>query len=211
MSTNLYDNAGQALKTAEGYITLAKGTTVPANGTTGYMTGCIFQKTNGSSGTAIYINEGTTSSAAFKAIDAGAVNVDKIALTNAEVKALRATPKTLVAAQGADTLVVVESVALRLNYGGTNAFTESADNLVVQYGNSGQDITGAIETTGFIDQTADTTAIYYPASIAAMAAATVGVNEEVQLFNTGDGEIGGNAANDNTLDVWVAYRVLDLS
>lgn len=138
------------------------------------------------------------------------VKVAKTNLTSAEVKALRATPKTLIAAPGAGKIVVVESVTLQLNYGGTNAFTESADNLVVQYTDSGQDITGAIETTGFIDQTADMVAVYYPAAIAAMATATVGVNEAVELFNTGDGEIAGNAAGNNTLNVTVAYRVVDM-
>jgi hypothetical protein len=136
------------------------------------------------------------------------VNVATVHLTNAEVKALRAAPKTLIAAPGAGNLIVVESITLQLNYGGTNAFTETADNLVVQYNGSGTDITGAIETTGFIDQTADMAAVYYPAAIAAMATATVGVDEAVELFNTGDGEIGGNAAADNTLNVTVAYRVV---
>jgi len=138
------------------------------------------------------------------------INVTSVNLTSAEVKALRATPKALIAAPGAGKIVVVESVTLQLNYGGTNAFTESADNLVVQYNDSGADITAAIETTGFIDQTADMVAIVYPATIAAMAAATVGVNEAVELFNTGDGEIAGNAANNNTLNVTVAYRIVNM-
>jgi len=141
---------------------------------------------------------------------ASGINVATVNLTSAEVKALRATHKTLIAAPGAGKLVVVESVTLQLNYGGTNAFTESADNLVVQYTDSGTDITGAIETTGFIDQTADTVAVYYPAAIAGMATATAGVNEAVELFNTGDGEIAGNAAADNTLNVTVAYRIVDM-
>lgn len=141
----------------------------------------------------------------------GVLQVDTVTLTAAQVKGLRAAPATLVAAPGAGKLVVVESLVLQLNYGGNNGFTESTDNLVLQYNDSGQDITGAIEMTGFIDQTADTVAIYYPAAIAAMAAATVGVNEAVELFNTGDGEIAGNAANDNTLVATIAYRVVTLA
>lgn len=209
MSTNLFDLAGNCLEDADGNIYLAKGVTVPADATEGYATGAIFYHTDGSGETSLYVNEGSKTSSLFKAV--GATKVDKLTLTSAEVKALRATPKTLVAAPGANKMVVVESITLALKYGGTNGFTESADNLVVQYGDSGQDITGAIESTGFIDQTASTVAVYYPAAIAAMAYATAGVNEEVQLFNTGDGEIGGNAANDNTLVVTVAYRIVDLS
>lgn len=142
-------------------------------------------------------------------LDAGP-KVAVVNLTSAEVKALRATPKTLVAAPGAGLSVVVDSITLQLNYGGTNAFTESADNFVVQYGDSGTDITASIETTGFIDQTADQLAVIYPASIATMATATAGVNEEVQLFNTGDGEIAGNAAGNNTLNVTVAYHIVTM-
>lgn len=144
-------------------------------------------------------------------LEPGVLQVDTVTLTSAQVKALRATPYTLVAAPGAGKVVVVESLVLQLNYGGSNGFTESTDNLVLEYSDSGQDITAAIEMTGFIDQTADMVAVYYPANIAAMAAATVGVNEAVKLFNTGDGEIAGNAANDNTLVATIAYRVVTLA
>lgn len=141
---------------------------------------------------------------------AASTQVATVNLTSAQVKALRATPFTIVAAPGAGKINVVDSITLQLNYGGANAFTESADNLVLQYGDSGQDITAAIETTGFIDQTADTVAVYPSAAIAAMAVATVGVNETIDLFNSGDGEIAGNAANDNTLNVTVVYRTIDM-
>lgn len=209
MATNLTDKQGKVLEDNNGQVILATGSTVPTGA--GYATGCVFVHSDGADGSAAYVNNGNATTANFQPLDAGAIQVARVELTNAEIKALRATPKTLVAAQGADTLIVVESLVLKLNYGGTNGFTESADNLVLQYGNSGQDITAAIETTGFIDQTADVAAVVYPATIATMALATVGVNEEVQLFNTGDGEIGGNAGNDNTMTAVIAYRVIDLS
>lgn len=136
---------------------------------------------------------------------------DTVVMTSAEVKALRANGKTLIAAPGANKIAIVDSLVLKLNYGGTNAFTESADNLVLEYYDSGTDITGSIETTGFIDGTADYVAVIRPASIATMAAATVGVNEAVRLFNTGDGEIAGNAANDNTLTAVITYHVVDFN
>ncbi len=47
----------------------AFGTTVPADTSYGYATGCIFHKTDGGSGTALYINEGTLASSSFKAVD----------------------------------------------------------------------------------------------------------------------------------------------
>jgi hypothetical protein len=47
---------------------LASGATVPVDGTAGYQKGCIFQHTDGSTGTTLYLNEGTYSSCAFVAI-----------------------------------------------------------------------------------------------------------------------------------------------
>jgi hypothetical protein len=128
-----------------------------------------------------------------------------VACNNACIKGLRAAPLTLVAAPGADKFVELVRVTLILNYG-SEVLTESADNLVVQYNTSGTDITAAIEMTGFIDANADTIASIYPLTIPTLAAANA-VNKAVELFNTGDGEFEGNASNDTTLSVRVAYRV----
>lgn len=46
----------------------AHGITVPADGATGYATGCLFQHTDGGNATALYVNEGTETSADFNAI-----------------------------------------------------------------------------------------------------------------------------------------------
>lgn len=130
---------------------------------------------------------------------------DTVELTNAEIKALRATPKVLVAAPGSGKFIEVKSVVLILDYG-SNALTESADNLVVEYGTSNDDISAAIEMTGFIDQTADTIMSAVMLSQAANAATDM-VNNTVELFNTGDGEIAGNAGLDTTLTVKISYVI----
>jgi len=128
-----------------------------------------------------------------------------VELANADIKALRASPKALVAATGANTFIEFVSAVLILDYG-SEVLTETVDNLVIQYSTSGQDVTGAIETTGFIDQAADQMAFIPAAGIATMTAANA-VNKGLELFNTGDGEIAGNASNDSTMTVKVAYRV----
>lgn len=46
----------------------AYGTTVPADGTQGYATGCLFSQTDGGAGTALYCNEGTFASCDFDAV-----------------------------------------------------------------------------------------------------------------------------------------------
>lgn len=181
-----------------GQILVGDGTTVASVAVSGDVTL--------SSAGAVTIAAGAVESSM---VEASLIRRASVTCTATEVKALNATPKTLVAAQGSGTLVVVDTVTLQLNYGGTNAFTEIDDNLVVQYAD-GQDITASIECTGFIDQTADQVAVIYPASIATMATASAGVNQGVVLFNPND-EFAGNAADDNTLVVTVWYRVLTLA
>lgn len=136
----------------------------------------------------------------------GATRTAEVAITNAEIKALRATPKTLVAAPGAGKVLEFVSAVLLLDYG-SNALTESADNLAVRYTDgSGTIVSQAIECTGFIDQTADT-ATNALAKIDGIAAKSACENKALVLHNTGDGEFGGNAGADTTMRVKVTYRV----
>lgn len=130
-----------------------------------------------------------------------------VVVTNAQIKALRATPLNLVGAPGAGYFNQFLGAVIKLNHG-TEVLTETADNLVIQY-DGGQDASAAIETTGFIDQAADMIAVVIPATIAAVAAADV-ENDALELFNTGDGEIAGNATLDATLTINITYRILEL-
>jgi len=130
---------------------------------------------------------------------------DTVNLTAAEVKALNASPKSLIATPGADKFIEVMSLVLILDYG-SEVFTETADNLVLQYGTSGDDITAAIEMTGFIDQAADTIMAVYPIHPWTANAAADIVNNAVVLYNTND-EIAGNASNDGQLTCKITYRI----
>lgn len=128
-------------------------------------------------------------------------------LTAAEVKALRATPKTLVAAPAAGKTLLLVGALLKLDYGGTNVFTEVDDNLAIKYTNgSGVAVSETIETTGFIDQSADTYTNAIPKADA-IVAATGAEAQALVLHNTGGDEIAGNAANDNVLRVRIYYIV----
>jgi hypothetical protein len=49
-------------------VLFSSGLTVPADGLPGYQIGCIFQHTDGGSATALYVNEGSATSCAFKAL-----------------------------------------------------------------------------------------------------------------------------------------------
>jgi len=54
----------------DGGLLFASGPTVPTAATAGYRTGCIFQHTDGTAGTALYINEGSVTSCTFAAVAA---------------------------------------------------------------------------------------------------------------------------------------------
>lgn len=136
----------------------------------------------------------------------GAIRYAQVTITNAEIKALRATPKTLVAAPGAGKVLEFLGGVLFHDYG-TNALTESTDNMAVRYTDgSGAIVSQAIEAGGFVDATADTMTCIQP-KIDAIAAKTGCENQALVLHNTGDGEFGGNAAADTVWRAKIAYRV----
>lgn len=134
-----------------------------------------------------------------------AIRYAEVSLTNAEVLALRAAPKTLVAAPGAGYVNDFLGIALFFDYAG--AYTETADNLAVRWGDgSGTQVSETIEMTGFIDATADTLTRAGPAATYS-AAKTAADNKALVLHNIGDGEFGGgNAAN--VIRARVAYRII---
>ena len=134
------------------------------------------------------------------------IQVATVQITNTQLKAMRATPATLVAAPGAGKVLEFISAVIK-NNGGTNALTESTANMTVKYTDgSGAAVSQAIESTGFVDQTAATIS-NAQAKIDAILAYASAANKALVLHNIGAGEFGGNAANDVTFTVKVAYRV----
>jgi hypothetical protein len=122
-------------------------------------------------------------------------------LTNAEALALRATPKTLVAAPGATFINVFER--LDIAFDRTAVYAESTANLVVRYtGTTGVVASQIGEATGFADAAADA----YMSVLAADSPLQT-VNAALVLHNNGAGEwTGGNAAN---VFYWtVFYRII---
>lgn len=127
-----------------------------------------------------------------------------VTVSSSELLNLRATPKTLVAAPGADKFIQFLGAQLILDYNST-AYTESADNMAIRYTNgSGVIVSETIESTGFIDQTADTITNAVPKADAIVAAAGA-VNQALVLHNTGDDEF---ASGDSPMDVIITYKVL---
>lgn len=129
-------------------------------------------------------------------------------LTAAQVKALATTPIELVAAPGADKVILFMGAELVLIYG-SEVFAESGDNLQIKYTDAaGAAVSQAIETTGFIDQSADTLTNALP-SADAIVARSACANQPLVLDNIGS-NITGNASNDSIVRVNVLYRVVSL-
>jgi len=187
-------NAGGA---ANGDMTLTVGDAVAINAT---GTAAITSSDWGISTTGV-----VTKIASIEFDNSSVIYNTTVALSNAQIKALRAAPVSLVATPGADKFIELVSAVIIMNYG-TNVLTESADDLVIQYITSDVDATATIEMTGFIDQAADQIAIVRPVTLATVPASSV-VNNGLELFNAGDGEIAGNAGNDTTASVRISYRV----
>lgn len=138
-----------------------------------------------------------------------ALRFTDVTLTSAEVKALATTPITLVAAPAAGATLMFHGALLKLNYGGSNVFAESGDNLGIKYTDaSGVQVSSTIESTGFIDQSADTYTTGTAANDAIVAA--TGAEAQALVLDNLNANITGNAANDNTLTVRTYYTLQSL-
>jgi hypothetical protein len=127
-----------------------------------------------------------------------------VSVSSAEILALHTTPKTLVAAQGANTGIIVDKVYIRYNHV-TTAYGAIAggDNLNVGF-NGGSTVVVAIETLGFIDQTATSRRTGSQGNSITVS------NNEVLLNTALELELGGAVTTgDGTLDVVVYYYVID--
>jgi hypothetical protein len=113
--------------------------------------------------------------------------------------ALRATPKTLVAAPGAG--YVLDYIGGLFIYDYAAAFTESSDNLAVKYTNgSGAAASTTLVSSGLLDATSDQLRTIKKI----VTDVTPVANAPLVLHNTGDGEFGGTGS---PCRVKVAYRV----
>jgi hypothetical protein len=123
----------------------------------------------------------------------------EVAVSVAEMLALRATPKELVAAPGAG--YVLEFVSALFIYDYAAVFTESGQDIVARFtGTSGAIASTTLDTTGLLDQTADQLRTLKPI----VTDLTPVANSPLVLHNSGNGEWGGTGS---PCRVKVAYRV----
>lgn len=91
-----------------GFVLHARGTTVPSDGEAGYAIGCKFDKTNGSVATAVYFNEGSSTTCDFNAVESAASTVTGV---TADVG--------LVGGGASGTVTVSRGLSVRNETGGT--------------------------------------------------------------------------------------------
>jgi hypothetical protein len=174
---------------------IQRGTRAAQPAATAVKTGALYAVTDE------YMIERSTGSA-WESVGSATRSVE-VALTANEIKALRATPKTLVAAPGAGLLLEFVGAVLLLDATAT-AFVESTANLSVRYENTtGAKASEDIEATGFIDQTADTMTTARP-KLDVIVAKTGCENKALVLHNLGAGEY---TTGTGTMRVKISYRV----
>jgi hypothetical protein len=127
-----------------------------------------------------------------------------VTVPTASVLILVGTAYELVPAPGAGKILYFEGAHLQLDYNSVQ-YTEAADNLQIAYtSGAGVVVSTLIETTGFIDQAADTSTRALPVLGAIVANAA---NENAALVL--DNNNANFAAGDSDLVIDVFYRVVD--
>ena len=143
-------------------------------------------------------------------LSGGAVGSVRTTIDSDAVKALTTTQAVLVPAPGSGRVLEFLSATLKLEYGGSNVFTEAGDNLTINYtDDSGVVVSEVIECTGFIDQSAHTLTCAIPVKDA-IVAYTSAANQALVLDNN-NADFAGNAAGDNNLIVDTLFRVVDFN
>ena len=166
----------------------------------------VFSGVDGSTSGYVLTSNGTGVAPSFQAAGGGGILSATVVLTSAQVKALRATPQTIVAAQGAGTFIAIVSASSKMTYAGTNVFTNGQVRELLYNGVT--QITTGCTTAAQINSSQN----YYAAAAISQASnnSTFTENVGVLIKNTGASEITGNAAGDNTLTISVLYRVLTI-
>lgn len=150
----------------------------------------------------------------FQASSGGGITTATVTLTSAQVKALHATPITVLSAPGSGKFISIIHATSQLNYGGTNAFVNGGGQAIQLY--LGTDSTGVAQIIGgmctsamIIATSSQVLDIYggFSGALGAQASSTV-LNKALVASQSSATEITGNAAGNNTISITVWYSTI---
>jgi hypothetical protein len=127
----------------------------------------------------------------------------KVPVTSAEILAINATPKAVVAAPGAGYIVNVHKAVLVLNYG-TVAYANNGILGLYETNASGTLLTGTLTLASFLAQTADTIKELHPTAASATTGLTRLDNKAVVLTQA----TGESITGDSPVDVHCWYSIV---
>ena len=133
-----------------------------------------------------------------------------VVVSTGEILALNATPKTLVAAPGANKAIILQKATFFYDYNSAAyAGIAAGEDWVINYTDESGLIQAYLETTGFLDLTADAYRVVLPATTAAATQASFipTVNAALVLHQLSGEIITGNSP----VAVRVDYAIVDLS
>jgi hypothetical protein len=131
-------------------------------------------------------------------------------LTSAQIKALNATPQTLIAAPGAGQVIVIVAASAKFNYGGSNVFVAGASQSInLSYGATS---ISAINATNWLTNAniVGTTNRWSSWSGNLTTTYAAVSNVAIVAYNPVATEISGNAANNNTIPWSITYFTLTI-
>jgi hypothetical protein len=113
--------------------------------------------------------------------------VAEVTVSSAELLALRATPKSIVAAPGAGKMIVFKS-ALVIADNGT-AYVVGTNDLAFRHGTAGDIVSQTIDTAGLLDSTSDIVSFVGPVATDTKSPKADVENTALTLHNTGASEL----------------------
>ena len=128
-------------------------------------------------------------------------------LTSTQIKSLRASPVLIIPAQGVGNYIRLISITSKFNYAGTNQFTGS-NNVILYPGGVFTNPVATLLTTTILNGT--TTQCFLPLATASSGLSTIYDNTGVEISISSVTEVGGNAADDNTLSYSITYQVVSI-
>jgi hypothetical protein len=133
----------------------------------------------------------------------------KLTVTSQQIKSLLASPITVVAAQGAGTIVIPISISAKYYYAGSSVFTNTS--VIKLYFNS----VGGTTAASFIADNLGATSNEICAGVGSFGyqggfADGVLDNVPLVLSHEGGTEITGNAENDNYIVIYMLYTVMKI-